>query len=359
MQKAKKIIFVHSLNNFTGSPNVLALVIKGMIERGYSVELHTSKTKGFLSEIPGVKYHYTIYRWCSNSANTALLLFFSQLQLFFRLLFSRRINTIYYINTIVPFGAALACWISRKKFVFHIHENMQQNKALYALLRRMYSITNQKSIFVSEYLRNTAVNCKNGIVVYNALNEEFISKIPRLKYRHGAKGTILMVASLRRFKGIYEFALLAKKLPQYPFKLVLSASKEEVDQFTTEIGSLPNLKVFSTQINLHPFYQEAALLLQLSHPKSCVETFGLTILEAMVYGMPAIVPNVGGPTELVENGVNGFQINPHELEVVATKIIELMENEEMYRAFSTASIEKSKQFDVEKMLEQIENYITE
>jgi acetyltransferase-like isoleucine patch superfamily enzyme len=31
-----KIVFIHSLNNFTGSPNVLSIIIKGFVSKGYN-----------------------------------------------------------------------------------------------------------------------------------------------------------------------------------------------------------------------------------------------------------------------------------------------------------------------------------
>lgn len=81
---------------------------------------------------------------------------------------------------------------------------------------------------------------------------------------HASGTDILMVASLRRFKGVYEFAALAERLPQYRFVLVVSATERQVGQFIHEIGVLPNLCVYSQQTDLHPFYRQAKLLLQLS-----------------------------------------------------------------------------------------------
>ncbi len=39
------------------------------------------------------------------------------------------------------------------------------------------------------------------------------------------------------------------------------------------------------------------------------EAFGLTILEAMLSGLPTFGPQAGGPSEIIENGVNGFLLN--------------------------------------------------
>lgn len=359
MRKIQKVVFIHSLNNYTGSPNVLAVAVKGFIARGYVVELHTSQTEGFLTGIPGVMYRHTCYRWTSNGAINLLLLFISQFQLFFRLIFTSRKNTVFYINTIIPFGAALACWVSGKNCIYHVHENMQQNKYLYVLLRQVYSLTNKKSVFVSEYLKGTAVNCRNGLVVHNALPDNFLNEATLYKTDREQKKNILMVASLRRFKGIYEFVRLAEMLPEYSFQLVLSASEGETSDFRTSIGDIKNLTVYSMQKNLHPFYAEAALLLQLSHPETWIETFGLTILEAMVYGVPSIVPNVGGPTELITNGVNGYQVNPHDLPNIVSKIQELMKDRDLYNSFSKHAFEKSKEYSEERMISEIEKYILE
>ncbi len=55
------------------------------------------------------------------------------------------------------------------------------------------------------------------------------------------------------------------------------------------------------------------------------EAFGLTILEAMISGLPTFGTQFGGPLEIIEDGVNGFYINPTHLEETATKILEFVD----------------------------------
>lgn len=357
MKKESKIVFIHSLNNYTGSPNVLSVVIGGLLKKGYSAELITSRGDGFLSHIEPLKYRYTCYRWLDNKGVTMLLLLLSQLGLFFQIIAMPRRN-MYYINTIIPFGAILACKLTRKQFVIHVHENMMQRKLIYFICRTVYRICNNKSIFVSDYLKSMALNCRDGVVIHNSLPEAFgaIAKA-YLKNKTTDSNSILMVSSLRKFKGVYEFAELAKRMPKYQFELVLSADDAEVEQFRSEIGVLNNLAIYSKQTNLHPFYQRAKLLLQLSHPESCVETFGLTILEAMTYGVASIVPNAGGPTELVEDGINGYAVNPHDIDLIVSKIDKLMLDKELYEQFCQAAHKKSTQFSTTQMIDSIESYI--
>ncbi len=52
------------------------------------------------------------------------------------------------------------------------------------------------------------------------------------------------------------------------------------------------------------------------------EAFGLTILEAMVSGLPTFGTQFGGPLEIIQDKVNGFYINPTNLEETASKILD-------------------------------------
>jgi glycosyltransferase involved in cell wall biosynthesis len=159
-----------------------------------------------------------------------------------------------------------------------------------------------------------------------------------------------MICSLKSYKGVYEFLDLARKLEDRPairFKLVVNANRQELAVgFKSE--QLPNnLRVFESQQNLVPFYTEAHLVLNLSRPDEWVETFGLTLLEAMTFGIPVIAPPVGGPTELVDEGENGYLISCYELEKIAEKIIELSQNPELCLQLSVKAREKSRQFSPE------------
>lgn len=54
------------------------------------------------------------------------------------------------------------------------------------------------------------------------------------------------------------------------------------------------------------------------------EAFGLTILEAMISGLPTFATQFGGPLEIIQDKINGFYINPTDLEETAQKILEFV-----------------------------------
>ncbi|HEY9661996.1 MAG TPA: sucrose synthase, partial [Allocoleopsis sp.] len=54
------------------------------------------------------------------------------------------------------------------------------------------------------------------------------------------------------------------------------------------------------------------------------EAFGLTVLESMVSGLPTFATQFGGPQEIIQDGTNGFHINPMNLEETAKKILDFL-----------------------------------
>lgn len=51
------------------------------------------------------------------------------------------------------------------------------------------------------------------------------------------------------------------------------------------------------------------------------EAFGLTILEAMISGLPTFGTRFGGPLEIIQDGENGFYINPTNCEEMIAKLV--------------------------------------
>jgi glycosyltransferase involved in cell wall biosynthesis len=56
------------------------------------------------------------------------------------------------------------------------------------------------------------------------------------------------------------------------------------------------------------------------------ESFGLTIVEAMVRGVPVVATRCGGPEELIADGETGFLVPVGDTEAMADRIAVLLEN---------------------------------
>ena len=340
-----RIVAVHLLNDYSGSPKVLMQLLKGWTKKNIETHLYTcSGREGFLSDISKVNNHFYWYHFAKNPVIRLLFLTLSQLFLGLKLLFFLKKSDVLYINTVLPFGAGIVGKIRGCKVIYHVHETSIKPKILKKFLFGIVKWTATEVVYVSHFLAEQEFldNTKN--VLYNVLEKDFVNKAQQNLNKEKNSKIVLMICSLKAYKGVNEFLKLAKINPQFTFKLVVNANQSDIDEyFKNEVLPL-NLIVYPTQKDTHQFYQEASLLLNLSDVNLWVETFGLTILEGMAYGLPAIVPPVGGVVELIEDSKNGYLIDSKKVALVSEKINELLTNATLYNKMSKDAIEKSKFF---------------
>jgi L-malate glycosyltransferase len=349
-----RIFAFHLLNDYSGSPKVLSQLLKGWTKNNIEVHMVTcSGREGFLSDIPKVKYHYYPYKFAVNPYLRLYRLIMSQLFVVWKMLFLLKKEDIVYVNTVLPFAGAFIGKIKGCKIVYHIHETTMKPALLKRFLFGVARWSANDAIFVSKYLANQEPFPKSKAhILHNAIENDFLSKAIENRIQKTKPHNILLVCSLKEYKGVNEFVTLSDNLPNYQFKLVVNANKQEIDLYFKEINVPVNLEIYATQTNLHPFYQWADLIVNFSKPAGWIETFGLTIIEGMAYGLPAIVPIIGGITELIEEDINGFQIDSENLTLLIEKIETLFNNQSLYLFMSDKTKEKIKQYEEINFIQQ-------
>ena len=309
----KKIIFFHLLNDYSGSPKVLSQVIEAVSKKGFDAELFLGGqgSAGFLSSVPCVQRRY-FYRRFDNKFMTLISYTLSQVILFFKLLKYRKSSVVFYVNTLLPFGAALAGKLLGIQVFYHIHETSIRPRPLKVFLRWIVEICSSNNIFVSHFLaRAEGFSNVGGKVVYNSIPREMSSVAARHVYQPLPDGRfgVLMICSLKTYKGVNEFVQIARLLrghQVFKFTLILGTTQTEVSDFFSSTTIPDNLTIIFGCADVMPYYQKASVLLSLSKPDEWVETFGLTILEGLSFGIPCIIPPVGGPIELVSEDCEGY-----------------------------------------------------
>lgn len=350
-----RIVAFHLLNDYSGSPKVLSQLLKGWVKTGYETHMVTCKgRKGFLSDIEGVNYHYYTYKFAPNPFIRLFNLCFSQFLVILKMFFFLKKTDVVYVNTVLPFGGAIIGKLKGCKVIYHVHETSMKPAILKKFLFGIVKKTANDVIYVSNYLaKQEPITSANNHIVYNAIESEFLEKAIQNRRIHSKPEHVLLVCSLKDYKGVTEFTMIAKQLPEFQFKLVVNANQEEIDLYFKNIQLSKNVAIFPTQTNLHPFYEWADIILNLSKPQGWIETFGLTIIEGMSYGLPAIVPNVGGITELIESDYNGFKINSIEIEQISTTIKNLFSDTKKYTFFYENSLIKILSFKEEVQIDNI------
>jgi glycosyltransferase involved in cell wall biosynthesis len=332
----KRIWFVHLLNDYSGSPRVLAEVIRSAQEIGdYDPVLVTSPGQGALSDL-GCFYLHVGYSWSPSKLLTLLRFLIVQVKLFWLISLKTRKDEIVYVNTLLPFGAALGAKLKGLTVIYHVHEPQVSPALLFSFLKWVCNVTADKAVFVSEYLMTQFSSLqRRGTVIYNATSSSFED---RAKASRGVKENVLMLASLKTYKGVDDFLAIAKLLPERSFELVLNCSLSDKESFLRSKEITDNVAIFEATDDVHIHYDKAKITLNLSHPDKWVESFGMTIIESFQYGAPVIVPKVGGPLELVQKTQAGFNISHENHQEIADTIDQLYGSEDLYRDYSNKAL---------------------
>lgn len=349
-----RIFAFHLLNDFSGSPKVLSQLIKGWDENDIDVHVCSSfQNNGFLSEIsPWITRRPVWYRFYENKLLRLVALMLSQLLLIVRFFFIVGKEDIIYVNTVLPFGAGLAGRLKGCRVIYHIHETTMKPAILKKFLFGVVKFSANDVVYVSRFLADEEpINGKKTHVLHNAIPEEFIKRAKTIPRDTTMPQNVLMVCSLKTYKGVHEFVKLAERLKKYRFRMVINAPLEEIEAFFEGTSLSENLELYPTQRDVIPHYAWADLIMNLSHPDGWVETFGLTIIEGMAFGIPAIVPPVGGITEVVENGFNGFHIDPRNSSALEKTIQSLFLNSQLYHQQSKNAHIKLSEFREKAFIE--------
>ena len=204
------------------------------------------------------------------------------------------------------------------------------------------------SHFIKREIIGIGVDDRKITVIHHGLDQDkfrpgvetgpILQKYPQLKGRK----IVFHPARIGLAKGcdtsIKAINLVREKYPDVI--LVLAGSKNIIDWGATQqkdIAYLVDLiRHFKLEDNvLIDMYtlEEVRRLYSLSdvcvYPSSVSEPFGLAMLESMASGKAIIVTNAGGMPEIVKDGINGFIVPVRDFELLASKIITLLEEKRL------------------------------
>lgn len=314
------IVFCHLLNDNSGSPVVLRTVIDVLAQKGDCQLFIGSQGRGILEnvEIPIHRYWYHRSRFRIGTLFTFLA---SQIALY-RALNRANLpsNATIYVNTLLPLGGALWGHFNNRRVVYHSHEVSISPAPLRWLLLKTAQMVADCVFYVSkdQYDRLPVKGVK-AIVLPNpvgAMISELGSQTPYAVRRTGFF-EVLMISNPRDYKGIPEYLQLARRFVEEDkvhFTLVLNGDSKEIARYLPLQKRPPNISIFPRTDKPGRFYATADVLLNLSRIDRCIETFGMTIVEAMSFGLPVIVPPLGGPSEIVTDGKEGFYVDSRDID---------------------------------------------
>jgi len=193
-------------------------------------------------------------------------------------------------------------------------------------------------------------------VIPNGINvEHFRSNCDKHSVSLNGK-TIFFVGRLHPVKGV-KYLIQAMSIVRnvHHAKLTIIGDGEEKDELKQLVSKLGLCEYIEFKGRIEngkiPTYIAQADIFVLP---SLSEGFPVVVLEAMAAGLPVVATGVGGLPCIIEEGVNGFLVEPANPEQIAEKIVLLLGDDELRLKMSRANLEKAKKYDWRCVVEQLE-----
>jgi phosphatidylinositol alpha-1,6-mannosyltransferase len=261
------------------------------------------------------------------------------------------------------FGALIKS-ILRKKTIAFGHgtefgttnpKEIKINKKAYSYIDLLICVSNFTLNYVN---RKTEIKLKKGIVVYNGADQSLYKKlspndITKFKSRKRIldQKILLTIGSVTERKGQW---MVIKALPEilkhnpdtHYYCIGIPTEKDKFSELAIELGVDENVHFLGKLTNQDlPLWTNASdlFLMTSSHTTDGdFEGFGISVIEAALCGIPAIVSSgEHGLTEAIETNVTGLAINEEESQELAMAINDLLANKNKLNQMGDAAYKRA------------------
>lgn len=134
--------------------------------------------------------------------------------------------------------------------------------------------------------------------------------------------------------------------------------KPEMDKYMTEHNLLDKISILSwmDRIETLNIIQSTDVFVM----TSAFESFGYVVAEAQMLEIPVVATNVDGFNEIIEDGKTGYLINSNEDQLMADKIIYILDNPDVGNEMGKRGRTRvSEIFDIKKNIKILEDFYTD
>jgi glycosyltransferase involved in cell wall biosynthesis len=223
-----------------------------------------------------------------------------------------------------------------------------------------------------EYLARNGLKDDKIEIIFNGIDSELfeikdVSKDIRRELK--IEGKTKLIGCIGRIipeKGQKSFLLsipgVIKKYPE-AFSLIIGdvflkeeAYKEELLEIIKKNGLEERIKFMGFRKDIGDVIRSLDLVI---FPSVAQEAFPLSVLEAMALGKPVIASNIGGVSEIIEDGITGMLIEPNHPEQITDRILHLLSNQEIYSSIAQKAKEVvTERFSLQKYVAAMEEAFT-
>lgn len=203
---------------------------------------------------------------------------------------------------------------------------------------------------------------KDGITnIFVQYGTELMKYTPLSK--DNLKNNILYVGRLEVYKGVdYLIKAMSKVVETLPnARLVIAGEGTEMEKLKKLTHSLSlgeNVEFIGkvSRPQVEDLYRSSSIVVV---PSVWDEAFGKIGVEAMSVGRPVIASNVGGISDWLKHGENGYLIEPKDSTQISDAVIGLFSNKELLVKMGERGRELSLNFDINKHVERMMEIFTD
>jgi GalNAc-alpha-(1->4)-GalNAc-alpha-(1->3)-diNAcBac-PP-undecaprenol alpha-1,4-N-acetyl-D-galactosaminyltransferase len=231
----------------------------------------------------------------------------------------------------------------------------QLRKKYLKVLRRFLYPKSSAMVVLSKYDYNKYDYVDNKRIIFNPLNAEHILDVNIDKKEE----ILIAVGSLSSQKG---FSMLIQALSKIAFKdwkfLIIGEGplRESLEKLIIEYNLEEKVFLIGEKSNIFDYYEKASIFVL----SSLYEGFPNVLAEAMAHGCASVAFDCKtGPSEMINDGVNGYLVEANNIEALRKQIILLMESKERRKSFSIEAMKIKVNLDLNKITGMWEEYIIE
>jgi len=251
--------------------------------------------------------------------------------------------------------------------ISNVHTINEWESKRQLLMDKLLMRFRSRVVAVSEEVRNciiekTKINPEKCIVIYNGVDLNKFQSIPlpnesyyeSLGLNRNDK-IIIMAARLVKIKNHSCLFRAAKKVLRYfpDVKFLLAGDgvlRDELKAEAENLGIKNNVIFTGVRNDMEKLYA----ISHISVLSSDREGFSNVIVESMASGLPVIATDVGGNSEAIMDGQNGYIIKRDDDKMLAERIITLLKDENLRKKMADESEKRAKLFSLDKMREKTE-----
>ncbi len=221
---------------------------------------------------------------------------------------------------------------------------------------------------VSHFLKNQTLSeffINNNIkVIHNFIDTKLFSRKKntelRRKFASDNEKILIHISNFRPVKRIdTSIEIFARIREKVPAKFILIGDGPErglAEQKCRELSICDHTFFMGKQSCINDYLSISDLLISTSE----TESFGMSILEGISCGVPAIASDIGGIPEIIDDGVEGYLIPKDDIQGFADAGIRILQDDGLLKRMRKAGEERAgKYFDSSIIIPRYEQYYDE